>query len=498
MQVKHATAAMATASHASGKAAKSSSPDAPDFASLLSMLEAPATDASVGEDATALVDEGDASDRGPEREDEAAQDGLLDGREMPLTLAPMPAAAVACVERAVQSELPVADASIANAAPEIGEARLTADGPQDTGLDARGLAQEIRPVASRVGSLDMQTSASQTPPSTSAQTVAASAASRVPHVPAASASRPLETESHPAFGPRSTSGDPAVATSEVALETMMQGASEPTVQALSFHVEQLLGHAFPEAPYHRAPIEDGVLDGLALRGPETVGGGRPRFDIVARLSAELQGTLPSAARASHGGRSYASGKAARRETDSNAVADLAGVSGAAPGAHARIGHEVAGVVSNPHPVPLASLVPEVVRVASALADARKSGTQESSNVVEMRLDPPALGSLHVRVVEEQGVVHAFVTVANPAMEKVLAAEMAHLSTNLAHHGIVLGQVTVGSEASGGQGFGRPPEASIADGPAPVRRGGVAAPSSEPARAAPQAVPYGGRAVNLRA
>ena len=154
-----------------------------------------------------------------------------------------------------------------------------------------------------------------------------------------------------------------------------------------------------------------------------------------------------------------------------------------------------GIVSSSAPVPLPSLVPEVVRTAAQLSDALKKGNPAGSNVVELRLDPPALGAITVRVVEERGVVNAFVTCANPAMQKVLAAEMTHLSTNLAHHGIALGQVSVGTEGSGGQHFGHKPDVDEIEIAPASRR---APPAAAQPRAAPRSAVYEGRAVNARA
>ena len=158
----------------------------------------------------------------------------------------------------------------------------------------------------------------------------------------------------------------------------------------------------------------------------------------------------------------------------------------------------AGIVTQTAPVPLPSMVNEVVRVAGELAQAQKQGKPEGTRVVEMRLDPPALGSLHVRVVEEKGLVHAYVTVANPAMQKVVAAEMSHLSTSLAHHGIALGQVSVGTQDGGSRDFGRRPDEPETPARAGAPRRGVAATGPATPTAVIERITGMGRAVNFQA
>lgn len=265
----------------------------------------------------------------------------------------------------------------------------------------------------------------------------------------------------------------------------------------AFHVEQLAvtpvaGPYAPVNPLASAAVgRDAMWDAASLPGARVaVAGGRPGLDALQNLGLEMQGVVRGGLRAAMQASRFKAGSDPSRDSRADAAAALAATT--APPQTAE-----GGIVSNNAPVPLPSLVPEVVRTAAELSDAFKKGNPAASNVVELRLDPPALGAITVRVVEEQGVVNAYVTCANPAMQKVLAAEMTHLSTNLAHHGIALGQVSVGTDGGGGQQFGHKPDAAETE-IAPTGRRAPPPVAAAQSRAAPRSALFQGRAVNTRA
>lgn len=282
---------------------------------------------------------------------------------------------------------------------------------------------------------------------------------------------------------QSTAGTAASASSPLPLET--------------FHVEQfavtpVAGPYAPVNPLATASGGEGAIwDTASLSGARLdMAGRRPRLDALQNLGLEMQGAVRGGLRNAAQGSRAKAGSDASRDARADMAAALAAT--VAPPQTAE-----GGVVSSNAPVPLPSLVPEVVRTAAQLSDALKKGNPAASNVVELRLDPPALGAITVRVVEEGGVVNAFVTCANPAMQKVLAAEMTHLSTNLAHHGIALGQVSVGTDGGGAQDFSRKREAGELE-TAPTGRRAPPASAVAQTRAAPRSALFEGRAVNARA
>lgn len=148
--------------------------------------------------------------------------------------------------------------------------------------------------------------------------------------------------------------------------------------------------------------------------------------------------------------------------------------------------------SSPGGVPLGSASRELARLAAQEYEAKRP-LPPGGSTVELRLDPPELGSIYLRMVEDKGQIHAHVTVSNPEVRHALANELSHLSSHLAQHGVSLGSMTVGDHGSY-----RDPNAQQSDADSvavPQAPASVAAPPATASSAASRAAP--GR-VNLRA
>jgi trimeric autotransporter adhesin len=105
----------------------------------------------------------------------------------------------------------------------------------------------------------------------------------------------------------------------------------------------------------------------------------------------------------------------------------------------------------------------------------------TKGVIEIRMDPPNLGTVWVRLAESQGTVHAQVTVSHPEVQRQLQSEMTQLTAQLASQGVNIGSVQVSTgghsgspDSSGSQE--QPLDGYVADEP-------VSSPSSSPARVA---------------
>lgn len=143
-------------------------------------------------------------------------------------------------------------------------------------------------------------------------------------------------------------------------------------------------------------------------------------------------------------------------------------------------------------VPLVRLPGEIARVASEEWRSRPEGALHKT--VEIRMDPPSLGHVLIRLTEADGAVHAHVEVAHAEVREALQTEMGQLAHQLQQQGISLGSVTVGTSGQGHSDH-RPHETG-GDWPFELRGSHEAAGTDPPESAAPSAA-YDGQ-INLRA
>ena len=142
-------------------------------------------------------------------------------------------------------------------------------------------------------------------------------------------------------------------------------------------------------------------------------------------------------------------------------------------------------------VPMDALPGELARSA-AEAWRERTPLNARNASVEIRLDPPSLGSVFVRVVENSGTVHAHVSAANPEVQRLLHEQMHALAQSLAQQGLQLGSLTVGLGGNSSGNSGQPQERPDSGWSEPLAE---TRPPPTRSRAAP-----GGpsRAVNIRA